>query len=285
MSKNWTYSAKLCFLKKLPQQYFPWRNPVKSKTQIKMTTKNYRVMSCKVCQIGYRSSSMDLCSRTSRHFQVFWWITNGAASKSGIGLGLAQCQNSLPERSKLWHLLEDKNYKGVLQKTYWYSRAQSGTFWWFSDIGSESSQWMMRIPTQSSIRCCGTRLGNPVVTILPTQNKNFSGHPEELTEVPGADKETTSHLHWELLRIWQVLWRIILESLYVNTTDQKQMGLLKEQCAEWNKGHLRCYCSPVQTTNGGRILMLLLSAKHSRSLVWWEDTIWESGSECHLTDQ
>ena len=32
----------------------------KSKTQIKMTTtKNYRVMSCKVCLIGYRSSSMD----------------------------------------------------------------------------------------------------------------------------------------------------------------------------------------------------------------------------------
>ena len=31
----------------------------KTKTQIKMTTKNSRVMSCKVCQIGYRSSSMD----------------------------------------------------------------------------------------------------------------------------------------------------------------------------------------------------------------------------------
>ena len=37
--------------------------------------------------------------------------------------------------------------------------------------------------------------GNTVVTILPTQNKNFSGHPEEPTEVPGADKETKSHLH------------------------------------------------------------------------------------------
>ena len=32
------------------------------------------------------------------------------------------------------------------------------------------------------------------------------------------------------------------------------MGLPKEQCAEWKKGHPRCCCSPVWVTNGGRIL-------------------------------
>ena len=32
------------------------------------------------------------------------------------------------------------------------------------------------------------------------------------------------------------------------------MRLPKEQCAESKKGHLRCYCSPVCVTNGGRIL-------------------------------
>ena len=41
----------------------------------------------------------------------------------------------------------------------------------------------------------GTRFGNAVATILPTQNKNFPGDPEELDEVLGADKETISHLH------------------------------------------------------------------------------------------
>ena len=41
----------------------------------------------------------------------------------------------------------------------------------------------------------GTRLGNPVVTVLPVQNKNFPGDPEEPNEVPGADEETKSHLH------------------------------------------------------------------------------------------
>ena len=34
-----------------------------------------------------------------------------------------------------------------------------------------------------------------VDTILPVQNKNFSGDPEEPNEVPGADEEAKSHLH------------------------------------------------------------------------------------------
>ena len=50
-------------------------------------------------------------------------------------------------------------------------------------------------------------------------NKNFSGDPEEPDEVPGANEETKSHLHWQFLGIWQVLRGIILESLYVNTTQ------------------------------------------------------------------
>ena len=30
---------------------------------------------------------------------------------------------------KLRYLLENQNYKGFLQKTHWYNRAQSGKFW------------------------------------------------------------------------------------------------------------------------------------------------------------
>ena len=36
-------------------------------------------------------------------------------------------------------------------------------------------------------------------------------------------------------------------------TARKQMGLLKEQCAELRKGHLRYCCNQVWTMNGGRI--------------------------------
>ena len=48
---------------------------------------------------------------------------------------------------------------------------------------------------QSSIRCCGTRFGNTVDTIIPKYNKNFSGNTMELAKVLGADEETQSHLH------------------------------------------------------------------------------------------
>ena len=34
--------------------------------------------------------------------------------------------HSLPEGQKLRYLFEDQDYKGFLQKTHWYSRAQSG---------------------------------------------------------------------------------------------------------------------------------------------------------------
>ena len=57
------------------------------------------------------------------------------------------------------------------------------------------------------------------------------------------------------------------------------MLLLKGQSAEWNER--RYICGTVATRSGqwtvGRFHgMLYLSAKHSRSLIWWENTIWEA---------
>ena len=49
------------------------------------------------------------------------------------------------------------------------------------------------------------------------------------------------------------------------------MGLLREQCAEWKKAPLEYCCNQVWMKNGGQIPWnVVLSAKHSRSLVWWE---------------
>ena len=84
-----------------------------------------------------------------------------------------------------------------------------GKIWWFND-------WITKF--LASIRCCGTRFGNSVVTILRAQNKNFSGDPEEPNEVRGADEEAKSHWFWQFFGIWQVFRGIILESLYVNTS-------------------------------------------------------------------
>ena len=62
-------------------------------------------------------------------------------------------------------------------------------------------------------------------------------------------------LDWQFLGIWQALWVIILESLYVNTTQiRNKWDGWKSSSQGKRGGHLRCYCSPVWKTNGGRIL-------------------------------
>ena len=105
-----------------------------------------------------------------------------------------------------------------------------------------------------------------MVAILTMQNKDFSGDTEEPNEVPGADEETKSHLHWQFLGIWQNPLKnnpgIIVRQRH---TDRKHMGLLREQCAEWK----RDICSFVAMRSGQWMVggfhgMLLLSAKYSR---------------------
>ena len=64
------------------------------------------------------------------------------------------------------------------------------------------------------------------------------------------------------------------------------MGLLREQCAELRKGHLRYCCNQVWTKNGGRIpwnvtvicVIFKISGLMGRHPM-------RGGSECHLTDQ
>ena len=60
-------------------------------------------------------------------------------------------------------------------------------------------------------------------------------------------------------------------------TDQKQIGMLKEQFADWKKGLLRCYCTPVWVTNGGRIPWNATAiCEIFRIFLWWEDTLWKA---------
>ena len=54
-------------------------------------------------------------------------------------------------------------------------------------------------------------------------------------------------------------------------TDQKQIRLLKEQCAEWKKVPLQYCCNQVWKLVGRFHGMLYLSAKRLRSLIWWEN--------------
>ena len=113
------------------------------------------------------------------------------------------------------------------------------------------------------------------VQSYPCKTKNFSGDPEEPDEVPGADKETKSHFHWQFLGIWQVLRGIVQESLYVNTTQ------IRNKWDWWgssSQGKRRDICGAIAVRSRRKMVgrfhgMRLQSAKHSRSLVWWENSI------------
>ena len=137
--------------------------------------------------------------------------------------------------------------------------------------------WKVWIANQSSICRGGTRFGNSVDTIIPMWNNNFSGDPEEPDEVPGADEETKSHLHWRLPGIWKILRGIIVSQHH---TEQKQMGL-----QEGSQSERKNIWSVVAISSGECMVsgfhgMLLLSAKHSRSLVWRERHHMKDGWEC-----
>ena len=89
-------------------------------------------MSCKVCQIGYRGSSMDWLMKVFQNIDTlpvllmnYLWDRKQKWYRVSTALRLY----SLPEGPTLRHLLENQDYEGFLQKTHWYSRAQSGQFW------------------------------------------------------------------------------------------------------------------------------------------------------------
>ena len=109
----------------------------------------------------------------------------------------------------------------------------------------------------------------------PCKTKTSQETQRSLHKFLEPNRKPKSHLHWQFPGIWQSLWRSFLESLYVNNT---QIGN-KWDCWESSTQSERRYiCSIVAIRSGWKSVggfygMLYLSAKHSRSLVWWENSI------------
>ena len=189
-----------------------------------------------------------------------------------VRVSTVQCLHALSKGPKLRYLLGDEINEVSLQKTCWYSRTQSGNCWWFDNCGSQSCQWRKWITKQSPIPVVVQDLATQWSQSYPFQNKNFSRNPEEPNGVPGADEVARSHLFLQFFGNWQILWRNILESLYVNATQIRN----KWDCwVSSTQSERRQVCGTVaiksgQWMAGGFLGMLLLSAKHSRSLVWWK---------------
>ena len=136
----------------------------------------------------------------------------------------------------------------------------------------------LRISKQSSICSRGAGSSHSMDPGVSVQKQNFTRHPEKLAKVPGTREEAQSHLHWQFLGIWQSLWRSFLESLYVDTTQMRNKWDCWKSSAQSKRRH---FCRIFAIRSGWKLVgrfhgMLYLSAKRSRSLVWWEDPIWET---------
>ena len=69
-------------------------------------------------------------------------------------------------------------------------------------------------------------------------------------------------------------------------TDHKQMGLLREQCAEWKKVRLRYCCNQVWMKNGGQIPWIVIPICETFRISYLMGRHhMKGGSECPWTDQ
>ena len=97
----------------------------------------------------------------------------------------------------------------------------------------QSPKRQLRVPKQSPICSRGAGLTHPMDPVISVQNKNFSGNTKELVKVLGArrgsPKSFTLTIPWNSAKLVKISPGIIVRR---HTTDQKQMGLQREQCAE-----------------------------------------------------
>ena len=229
------------------------------KTKLKMENwKKYKEIYCMTCRIGCRCSKRiwsmkvvlqshgETLSLDIEALPVLLMNYQGSREqKWNLTRVSTVYLHSLPERPKLRYLLEDENNKASRTRCAGTVGPKAETFGDSNYCGSQNSQWRKWITHQSSIRRCGKRFGNTVVAILLVQNKNSQEIQKSLMmflEPMRKPKVIHNDNTLEFDKSCEELSGITVRQHH---TDQKQMGLPKEQCAESRKGPLRCCCSSV----------------------------------------
>ena len=152
-------------------------------------------------------------------------------------------------------MLAKQNDKGSLQKTHRRSSTSSRKVWWLDYSRSQCPQRRMWASEQSLICNRGAGLGHPMDPVVSVQYKNFSGDGKEFKKVSRAVGEAGSHLHWQFIGIWQILWRSIMESSNFNTSSPRD---------EWC-----CWKSGAQSTRGTSAVLLQSGLDGQ----WWADSM------------
>ena len=144
-----------------------------------------------------------------------------------------QCLYSLPERPKLRNLPEDQNHKGAMQKTCWRSRTSCRKFWSYDC--SRSQFFSVKVVNLETIihmqSWCRTWPPNGSSRIRAKQKllRKHKGSCKSSWSRVGSLKSFTLTIPWNLASLVRSCPGIIAR---LHHTDQRQMGLLKEQCEE-----------------------------------------------------
>ena len=111
----------------------------------------------------------------------------------------------------------------------------------------------------------------------PCKNKTSQETQRSLQQFLEPDRKPKVILHWQFFGIWQSLWRSLLESLHVDTTQiRNKWDCWKSSAHSKKKAPLLYCCNQVWKLVGRFHGMLYLSAKHWRSLARWENSIRKS---------
>ena len=93
------------------------------------------------------------------------------------------------------------------------------------------------------------------IQAYPCQSKKISPDGKEFTKVSRAVRKAESYFFRQVFEIWQILWRIIMESFHMNATlIRDKCHCCKSSAPELGKGHLQYCCNLARTKSGGLTL-------------------------------
>ena len=92
-------------------------------------------------------------------------------------------------------------------------------------------------------------------SILSVQNKPFSGDGKEFQKVCRAVRKAESHLHWQFIGNWQILWRSVMESSNVYTSSIRDERYCWKSGTQSKRRNVCCTVAiGLGRLNGGLIL-------------------------------
>ena len=170
------------------------------------------------------------------------------------------------------------NNEGFLQKTCWYSRAQSRKLWWLNNCGSQNSQWSNESRNNYRHAVVVQDLATQWIQSYPCKTKTSQETQKSLQkflEPNRKPKVIYTFNSWEFGEACEDLsWN--------HCTSTPHWSENKWDC--WESGaqsERRYVCGTFAIRSGWKMVgrfygMLYLSSKRHRFIIWWEDALWKT---------